>query len=133
MRLAEYFAITSGTGILATASAAGEVNMAIYAKPHFLQRDDDRITFIMSDRLTHDNVVSNPHAAYLFIEARTADEEYVGKRLFLTRVAEETDQAKIDVLRRPTRRRKTGDEAGGRRWLVHFRVDGVRPLIGAGQ
>lgn len=80
----------------------------------------------MNDRLSHDNVESNPHAAYLFIEQT---EGYVGKRLFLTNTSEETDQEKIQSLRR----RKLPpecDDNSKTRFLVHFRVDGVRPLIG---
>jgi len=129
MGLADYFASATGTGILATADAAGKVNMAVYAKPHFPEGDDGRLAFIMSDRLSHDNVVSNPQAAYLFIEV---GDEYVGRRLFLTRIGEETDQAKIDALRHRPRSHTTNSADSGICWLVHFRVDGVRPLIGAG-
>lgn len=127
MRLREYFQSASGTGILATADTAGKVNMAIYAKPHFLEDDDQRLAFIMSDRLSHDNLTANPHAAYLFID-NSAD--HTGKRLFLTKTGEEADQAKIESLRRHRRRRQTDRETPRKSWLVHFRIDGVRPLVG---
>ena len=86
MNLSEYFEQTRGIGILARADANGKVNVAIYARPHFLDAKDDRTcAFIMSDRVSHDNVKANPHAAYLFAEQR---EDYVGKRLTLTMVRE---------------------------------------------
>ena len=128
MELREYFDNHEGTGVLATADSEGKVNVAVYSRPHFLGDDDSQIAFIMNDRLSHDNVVSNPQAAYLFIEH---GEGHVGKRLFLTKTGEETDQDKIRSMRR--RKKSADEEADKKRFLVHFRVDGVRPLIGTGE
>jgi hypothetical protein len=124
MRLRDYLGSVDGTGVLATADASGKVNLAIYARPHFLNDNEDQLAFIMGDRLSHDNLLTNPQAAYLFIDN---DEDYTGKRLFLVKIDEESDQAKIDSLRR--RRRSTGQQAG-KSWLVHFRIEGIRPLVG---
>jgi hypothetical protein len=66
MDLREYFENVKGHGVLATADAEGKVDAAIYGKPHFM--DDGSIAFIMADRLTHANLQSNNHAAYLFKE-----------------------------------------------------------------
>ena len=68
MNLREYFENAKGTGVLATADADGKVNVAIYSRPHFLTEDDQQVSFIMNDRLSHDNVEANSHAAYLFVE-----------------------------------------------------------------
>ena len=84
MELSEYFEKTNGHGVLATADSSGNVDVAIYARPHFM--DDDTIAFIMANRLTHANLQSNPHAAYLFIESGTG---YRGKRLFLIKIQEQ--------------------------------------------
>lgn len=112
--------------MLATADEQGRVNAALYARPHFLDpADDGTCAFIMSDRLSHANVKANPHAAYLFIEEA---EPYAGRRLSLTMLGEETDQAKIQSLRR---RSVPPVSDGGAKFLVHFRIDGVRPLVGA--
>jgi len=62
MNLSEYFEKTKGTGVLATADTTGEVDAAIYARPHFV--DEQTIAFIMADRLSHRNLQSNPHATY---------------------------------------------------------------------
>jgi len=126
MTLNEYFQNAKGIGVLATADAQGKVNAALYARPHFLdEQDDSTCAFIMSDRASHDNVKVNPHAAYLFIEE---GDQYVGKRLTLTMVREETDPVKIQSLRRRTVPPLSEDEA---KYLVHFRIDAVRPLVGA--
>ena len=93
MTLREYFEKAKGIGVLATTDAAGQVNQAIYIKPLFLEMDDDATcSFIMGNRLTHNNVSHNPSASYLFIEGR---EGYIGKRLSLIVEEEEFDPEKI--------------------------------------
>jgi len=125
MKLSEYFEHVKGIGVLATADAQGKVNVAVYARPHFLDENDvNTCAFIMSDRVSHDNVKANPHAAYLFAEE---GEGYVGKRLTLTMVREETDIEKIQSVRR---RSVPPVSEEGSKYLVHFRIDSVRPLIG---
>ena len=130
MGLQEYFENATGIGVLATADATGKVNVAVYSRPHFLGDDEGEVAFIMNDLLSHDNVEVNPHAAYLFIEEGGG---YVGKRLFLTKTREETDSDKIQSVRRrdlPPDCDKSGTK---KKFLVHFRVDGIRPLIGSGE
>ena len=124
MNLAEHFDKVKGTGVLGTADSEGKVDLAIYARPHVI--DDQTVAFIMRDRLSHANVVANPHAAYLFVEQ---GEGRKGLRLYLTRTAEEDDPKKIEAMRRKSRRDE--DTAGANVFLVHFRVDEVRPLVGA--
>jgi hypothetical protein len=125
MKLSEYFEKTQGMGVLATTDAAGQVNQAIYGRPHFPDDDDNETcSFIMSNRLSHDNVRHNPSAAYLFIEK---GEDYVGKRLWLTVIGEETDPEKIKAVRR--RNIPTISEEEGK-YLVQFHIEAVRPLIG---
>ena len=125
MRLSEYFEHANGVGVLATTDAAGQVNQALYAKPLFLDKDDDgTCSFIMANRLTHNNLGHNPSAAYLFIEE---GQRYVGKRLSLTVMGEETDAEKIMALHRRSAPPISEAES---KYLVHFHVEGVRPLLG---
>ena len=124
MDLADYFQNARGIGVLSTAGAEGEVDAAIYARPHFI--DQETVAFIMADRLTHRNVTENPHAIYAFIEHGAG---YKGKRLYLTKMREETDAAKIEAIRRRPLPRECGVEAESR-YLVEFRIDRVRPLVG---
>jgi hypothetical protein len=125
MKLSEYFENAKGIGVLATTDLAGQVNQAIYAKPLFLNKDDDgTCSFVMANRLTHDNVEHNPSAAYLFIEK---GEGYVGKRLSLIVLGEESTPEKIKAIRN-YKALGIGEEDST--YLVHFRIEGVRPLIG---
>jgi len=66
MSLTEYFDTAEGTGILATADSDGNVDLAIYARPHMT--DDDTVVLVMSDKLSHANLQTNPKAAYMFIK-----------------------------------------------------------------
>ena len=124
-KLSEYFEKAQGIGVLATTDASGQVNQAIYGRPHFKEDDDDEsCSFIMSNRLSHDNVKHNPSASYLFIEK---GEGYVGKRLSLTVIEEETDPESIKAVRH--RNIPTISEEEGK-YLVRFHIEGVRSLIG---
>ena len=123
MKLKEYFESVKGRGVLATADEDGKVDAAIYATPHFI--DDETIAFIMRDRLTHNNLQSNPHAAYLFMEA---GQKFVGKRLFLTKTREEQDSELLYSLRR----KKYSDDKNEAKFLVFFKIDKVLPLMGSG-
>lgn len=122
MKIREYFKTAKGRGVLATADSSGKVDVAIYAVPHVI--DEETIAFIMTDKLTHQNLQSNPHAAYLFTEE---EEEFKGVRLFLTKVREEKDSEKLQQVRR-----KEYPNLKGKEFLVYFKVGKVVPLIGPG-
>lgn len=127
MSMEEYFENVKGVGVLATADADGKVNVAVYARPHFLDPEDDAAaSFIMNDGRSYANIQANPNAAYLFVETGKG---YVGKRLSLTKTREEDDQEDI----KPLRRRNLPDECyeGKKQHLVHFRIDETRPLVGS--
>jgi pyridoxamine 5'-phosphate oxidase-like protein len=121
MTLDDYFETTTGTGILSTADKAGRVDAAIYSRPHFL--DGGRLAFIMRDRLSHSNLLSNPHAVYLFMEDGPGSK---GKRLYLTMAGEEKNTERIASLQR----RKTGKTVDEDRFLVFFDLVKERPLVG---
>jgi len=126
MQLKDYFDGAQGVGVLATADAQGKVNLAIYARPHFNGSSEDELAFLMRERLSYQNVQENPHAAYLFLEQ---GEGYVGRRLFLTKTREEADPERIRQMRRRALPPEC-DQDDTDVHVVHFRIDGVRPLVG---
>jgi len=127
MDLEQYFENLKGRGVLATADDQGLVDVAVYARPHIIDRQT--IAFIMPDRLTHHNLQSNQHAAYLFMEEATG---YKGVRLFRTKVREEEDSELLHSIRRRKYASKKREEEESR-FLVFFKVDKVLPLVGAGE
>lgn len=120
MNLKAYFDDQGGVGVLSTANADGAVNAAIYARPHVFE--EDHIAFIMADRLTRHNLKSNPKACYLFKE----EGSYRGKRLYLTCTGEEENPELVETMRRSQR-----DYSDVQRFVVHFKVNQVLPLIGS--
>jgi hypothetical protein len=123
MNLSGYFENTEGTGILATADSNGNVDIALYARPHAI--DEQTVAFIMNEHLSYKNLTSNPKAAYLFLEEGTG---YSGKRLYLTKIREDTDAELITSMKR--RKSSKYSEIESKKYLVYFRVDKVRALKG---
>ena len=124
MSLYTYFKNAKGTGVLATADSDGVVDIAVYAKPEVV--DDTMVAFIMKERLSWENLKSNPRAAYMFIEK---GEGYKGKRLYLTKVREETNTSIVEeFIKRQPEIAESGDDS--RKYLVYFQVDNVWPLVG---
>ena len=124
MSLYTYFKNTQGIGILATADSDGMVDLAAYAKPEVV--DDSTIAFVMKERLSRENLKSNPHAAYMFIEE---GDGYIGKRLYLTMTREETNTSLVEeFIKRQPEISPSKDDSN--KYVVFFQVDSVWPLTG---
>ena len=90
--------------------------------------EDGLLAFIMRDRLTYKNIQENPHAVYLFKQDGPG---YNGRRLYLTKIKEEKNSELIDSL---SRRQYTSDQDRNKsKFLVFFKLEKERPLIGNGQ
>ena len=123
MEIKDYFENNKGFGVLSTADANGNVNSAVYARPHVME--DGLLTFIMRNRQTYKNIRSNPHATYLFREDGPG---YKGVRLYLTKTREENDPDLISSLSR--RKYPSDQDAIESSFLVYFKLEETRPLIG---
>jgi hypothetical protein len=124
MTLKDYFESKRGYGVLSTADPDGRPDVAIYSKPRVL--DGGTVAFIMRERLTHNNLKSNPHAAFMFFER---DEKFKGIRLFLTKIREDEDPELIPLMTR-THLSPEEDAARGPKHIVCFEVDKVLPMVG---
>jgi hypothetical protein len=126
MTLKQYFETASGTGVLSTADANGKVDAAVYSTPHVM--DDGTVAFIMRERLTHENLRSNPFAVYLFLEDAPG---HKGIRIFLKKVREDDNPELIGSM---TRRHLSPelDAQKGPKHLVYCTVEKALPLIGSG-
>ena len=127
MDLKKYFETAHGTGVIATADSEGKVNTAIYSRPHVF--DDGTVAFLMRKKLTHHNLQSNPYASFLFHESGPG---YSGLRLHLKKIKEETDSPLIEKMTRGNLTPEE-DKAKGPKYLVHFKVEKILPLIGSGK
>ena len=120
MSLEEFFENSKGTGILATADADGNVDIALYTKPFVI--DEKTVAFIMLNKLSYNNLQSNPKAAYMFLQ-----ENYQGKRLYLKKIKEEKDQAKINEMLR--RKYDDKDVLAKEKSLVYFEIEKDIPIL----
>ena len=124
MDLKNYFDDTPGTGIMATADSAGKVDAAVYSRPHVM--DNGEIAFIMTDRLTHANLQTNPSAVYLFMEP---GQGWKGKRLYLVKTREESDTDKIESLMRRRHPPDVEKYKNQKKFLVYFKLEKELPLV----
>ena len=122
MNLHDYLSGKSGFGVISTSNNQGEVNSAVYAKPHVI--DSNTIAFIMRDKLTRKNINENPQAHYMFIEHNHG---FNGVRLSLTMLEESQDQERIRAM---SRRSSAGDSDDAERFLVTFTVNKALMLVG---
>ncbi len=125
--LKEYFERTDGVGVLATADFGGKVDAALYDRPNFI--DGETLAFIMTDHLSHQDLGSNPHATYLFMESGGHGE---GTRLYMTKIKEEQDSVLIgDLLEQKHYEVPVPEDKP--LFLVYFHVDRIRRLVEDGE
>lgn len=124
MSLLDYFESVQGLGVLATADSDGMVDLAIYAKPSVI--DETTVAFVMRERLSHQNLKTNPNAAYMFVEK---GDGYAGKRLYLTEIREEINTSLIEQLRKKQPEICSAADDSNK-YLVFFQVNDVWPLVG---
>jgi len=121
MKLSEYIENSRGIGILSTSGSGGDVNGAVYAKPHVL--GVDTIGFIMRDRLSRANLQENGSAHFLFVEEGSKTN---GIRLHLDKISETDDPEQVQRLSRRTQRADDQES----RYLVTFKVRKALALLG---
>ena len=113
-----------GIGVMATAGADGQVNTAVYARPHLI--DNDTVVWGMTEGRTFRNISHNPHASYLFREDRPG---FRGIRLQLELLRSEETGEMLDKIRLETSR-IVGPDAGNHvTHAVWFRITERRALI----
>ena len=124
MDMADYFEKTDGIGILGTCDLDNKVDLALYTKPFVA--DETTIALVMKRRLSHQNLKNNLRAAYLFLEKSNG---YKGIRLYLTMLGEESNRSLTAVMRKkqPCMFPKEDDSE---KFLVFFRIDHIRPIVG---
>ena len=113
-----------GIGVMATADRQGQVNSAVYARPHVI--DATTLVWGMTDKRTYRNISENPHATFLF---KASGPGYRGIRLALELLRTEEQGEMLTRIQRNTDE-IVGPGAGSAvTHAVWFRVVETRPLI----
>ncbi len=119
MDLSRYFEEKDGIGVLSTASRDGEVNSALFARPHV---ESSTALFVTIERKNLQNLKENPNAYYLFKEEK---EGYEGIRMVLKLKRDFIDDALADKLARGHRTSEY------QRHILEFEIVDTHPLVGA--
>jgi len=96
MNLSELFK-NYGIGVMATASADGVVNTAVYARPRVM--DDETLVWGMTEGRSFRNIAANPHAAYLF---KSSAPGFSGVRLALKLIRTEESGDMLESIKKNT-------------------------------
>ena len=125
MDIRDYFDNTRGMGVLSTANETGQVNAAIYARPHVVE--GEKLAFITHESTTYHNLKANPQALYLF---REDGEGYRGKRLSLRMVGEDKSRELADDLRKERGQENYERYKNLDSTVLFFELVSERPLVG---
>jgi hypothetical protein len=112
-----------GRGVIATASKAGVINMAVYAVPHVV--DDETVAWGMTDGRTWNNVQENPNASYAYF---APGEGFRGARLTLSLTRTEDSGEMLASIRERTGMVSPGDPEAVKH-VAYFKVAETRPLV----
>ena len=123
MKLREMFP-AGGRGIIAASDSFGNVNIAVYAKPHIV--DEKTVAWGMTEGRTWACVKENPHAAYLYMNPGPG---YSGVRLKLSlkKFLESGDM--LDTVKKHTSELVSPAAAEAVKHVAYFEVEEIRPLI----
>ena len=123
MKLNEMFP-AGGKGIIAASDSSGNVNIAVYAKPHIV--DDRTVAWGMTEGRTWACVKENPHAAYLYMNPGPG---YSGVRLKLSLKKFLESGEMLDTVKKHTAAIVSPAAAEAVRHVAYFEVEEIRPLI----
>lgn len=123
MQLAELFP-EGGRGVIATSSAGGAVNTALYAKPHIV--DGETLAWGMTDGRSYRNLTQNPHASYLYMAPVRG---FSGWRLSLELQEIRTEGELLETIRKSTSQIVGPDAGEAVKYVGFFKVTEVRALV----
>lgn len=123
MKLAELFP-EGGRGVIATADASGQVNTAVYTMPHVI--DEETLAWGMTRGRTHDNLLANPNASYLYLAPSRGGN---GWRLTLQLQDIQDSGQMLDEIREHASRIAPAQAGEAVRYVAKFKVNEIRPLV----
>lgn len=113
-----------GIGVMATANREGQVNTAVYARPHVI--DGTTLVWGMTGGRTYRNLVENPRASFLL---RQSGAGFRGARLGLELLRFEETGEMLELVRRRTEDVVGPQAARAVTHVAWFKILETRPLI----
>ena len=123
MKLSDMFP-AGGRGVIAASDSSGNVNIAVYAKPHVV--DDKTVVWGMTEGRTWASVKENPRAAYLYMNPGPG---YAGVRLKLSLKSSFESGDMLETIKKHTATIVGPTAAEAVTHVAFFAVEEIRPLI----
>lgn len=114
-------------GALATASAKGDVNAAVFGSPRMIS--EDTVIMAIGDNRSYRNLQENPKATFLLVEPGESPASWKGFRLYLEVEAFERYGEVLDSFREKIRKVAGDKSANAIQAAIRFKITDVRPLI----
>jgi hypothetical protein len=123
MKLLDMFP-SGGRGIIATSDSSGNVNIAVYARPHIV--DEKTVAWGMTEGRTWSYVKENPRAAYLYMNPGPG---YAGVRLALALKEFRESGDMLETIKKHTAEIVSPGAAEAVIHVAFFKIEEIRPLI----
>lgn len=130
--LVAYFNKQPRLGCLSTSSPDGAVDAAVFGSMRMI--DANTATLGLGNNRSLANLQENPHAVFLIMEPGPTAFQWKGVRVYLKMTECHTSGPKLDA-KRVEVAQAIGEAAAEKliRAAAYFEVQGVRPLVDAGQ
>jgi hypothetical protein len=130
-KLMEFFNKQPRLGALATATRAGQVNVAYFNSIRMV--DDQTVVMGLGKNRTLANLQENPHAAFMILEPGDSPMSWKGLRVYMTMTECQTGGEKLEIIRAEIARVAGEGPAKMIQAAVTFRIHELRPLADFGQ
>ena len=128
--LMEIFNKRPRIGSLATASARGDANVAVFGSPQMI--DENTVVMGIGENRSFRNLKENPKAAFIVMEPGETVMDWKGARVYLEAVDIETGGGFFDQVRENIEKAAGKQAAQMIHAAIRFNITEVRPLVDMG-
>lgn len=128
--LMEIFNKRPRIGSLATASARGDANVAVFGSPQMI--DENTVVMGIGENRSFRNLKENPKAAFIVMEPGETVMDWKGARVYLEAVDIETGGGFFDQVKENIEKAAGKQAAQMIHAAIRFNITEVRPLVDMG-
>lgn len=128
--LMEIFNRRPRIGSLATASARGDANVAVFGSPQMI--DENTVVMGIGENRSFRNLKENPKAAFIVMEPGETVMDWKGARVYLEAVDIETGGGFFDQVKENIEKAAGKQAAQMIHAAIRFNITEVRPLVDMG-
>jgi pyridoxamine 5'-phosphate oxidase-like protein len=117
-------------GTLSTASAKGEVNVAVFGSPQMI--DENTVVMGIGANRSFKNLQENPRAVFIVMEPGETVTDWKGARVYLEAIAIETGGGFYEQIRENIEKAAGKAAAAMIKAAVRFKITELRPIVDMG-